>query len=91
MEYSKNKRTNTNIAYQKFDWSDIKMVNFINRIKIFWYLIKFTFKLNRATDNNARMFITQTRWRINQIDNENIKQPLLDFLNTMEKERFKNG
>jgi len=74
------------------------MVNFIKRLKAFpsfvklsYNLMKFAFYLGNASDYKARQMIIQVRWLINQHEDEEIKKHLLDFVNEMEKTRFKNG
>jgi len=73
------------------------MVNFINKIiaffvfiKVSYYLLKFTFILGWSTDIEARILITQVRWRISKTKDDMARKQLLDFLDKMEKERFPN-
>jgi len=73
------------------------MVNIFNRIRDFfnfirvsYYLLKFTFMLGRANNNEAKILITQTRWRISKTKDDNARKQLLNFLDTMEKVRFPN-
>jgi len=74
------------------------MVNFFNRIiaffnfiKVSYYLLKFTFILGYANNADARILITQVRWRISKTKDDNARKQLLNFLDIMEKERFKDG
>jgi hypothetical protein len=74
------------------------MVNFINKIiaffvfiKVSYYLLKFTFILGWSTDTEARILITQVRWRISKIEDGIVRKQFLDFLDKMKKERFKDG
>jgi len=73
------------------------MVNFFNRIKDFfnfirvsYHLLKFTFILGRFNNNEAKILITQTRWRISKTKDDNTRKQLLNFLDKMEKARFPN-
>ena len=74
------------------------MVNFIKRLKAFpsfvklaYNLFRFAFYFGTYSDSDARQLMIKARWQISQHEDEQVKKPLLDFLDEMEKTRFPNG
>lgn len=69
-----------------------KIINLINRLKISFYLLRFSIVITLFSDNTrAKQLITRARWRISQIEkDEQVKKLLLDFIKDVEKSRFPN-
>lgn len=65
-----------------------KLISLYRFLKIVFYFGVFSYRVVKASDHQAQILITRAKWNISTIDNEEVKNFMMDYIKSCERIRF---